>query len=227
MDKRTHTPNNASLVVFVTSAAFGAISIGSDTAFEAFFSGSTLAGQISYILPVLGRCLYEDNPDYHPGPYNLGRFSKPIRWIAVLWNLFIMPLSSLYVSPLGVVSPSLTCLLQQPRLSYALSCRYELGGPHLCVCRIVLSLSLYTYLSMIYQSFPAHCDGILVVLGVQIIHWSTSKPQGEALRGDVRRFRGREGKGGGIGFAGVPIQKFPREVLYILSSKHALFPLLQ
>lgn len=79
---RTQTPNNASLAVFVISAAFGAISIGSDTAFQAFFSGSTLAGQISYILPVLGRCLYEDNPDYRPGPYNLGRWSK-VRVFAV------------------------------------------------------------------------------------------------------------------------------------------------
>ncbi|KIP06824.1 hypothetical protein PHLGIDRAFT_19368 [Phlebiopsis gigantea 11061_1 CR5-6] len=94
IDKRTHTPNNASLVVFVMSTAFGAISIGSDTAFEAFFSGSTLAGQISYILPVLGRCLYEDNPHYAPGPYNLGRWSKTIRWMAVAWNFFIMPLVS-------------------------------------------------------------------------------------------------------------------------------------
>ncbi|EJD41031.1 amino acid transporter [Auricularia subglabra TFB-10046 SS5] len=91
---RTQTPNNASFAVFVISSAFGAISIGSDTAFEAFFSGSTLAGQISYILPVLGRCVYEDNKDYRPGPYNLGKWSKTIRWCAVAWNAFIMPLVS-------------------------------------------------------------------------------------------------------------------------------------
>lgn len=91
---RTQTPNNASFAVFVIASAFGAISIGSDTAFEAFFSGSTLAGQISYILPVLGRCVYEDNPDYRPGPYHLGRWSRTIRWCAVAWNAFIMPLVS-------------------------------------------------------------------------------------------------------------------------------------
>lgn len=95
IDKRTHTPNNASLVVFLLSAGFGAISIGSDTAFEAFFSGSALAGQIAYILPVLGRCLYENNPNYKPGPYNLGKWSKMIRWVAVAWHFFIMPLVSL------------------------------------------------------------------------------------------------------------------------------------
>ena len=95
VDKRTHTPNNASFAVFVMSAAFGAISVASDTAFGAFFSGSTLAGQIAYILPVLGRCLYEDNPSYTPGPYNLGRWSRTIRWLAVAWNFFIMPLVSL------------------------------------------------------------------------------------------------------------------------------------
>ncbi|EIN03859.1 amino acid transporter [Punctularia strigosozonata HHB-11173 SS5] len=92
---RTQTPNNASLVVFILSAAFGVISVGSDTAFEAFFSGSTLAGQIGYILPVLGRCLYENNPEYRNGPYNLGRYSRAIRWTAVAWNAFIMPLVSL------------------------------------------------------------------------------------------------------------------------------------
>ena len=91
----TQTPNNASLAVFLCSAAFGVISIGSDTAFKAFFSGSTLAGQIGYILPVLGRCLYEDNPDYHNGPYNLGRWARTIRWVAVAWNFFICPLVSL------------------------------------------------------------------------------------------------------------------------------------
>ncbi|PSR80619.1 hypothetical protein PHLCEN_2v6688 [Hermanssonia centrifuga] len=94
VDKRTQTPNNASLAVFLISTAFGAISIGSDTAFQAFFSGSTLAGQISYILPVLGRCLYENNPEYTPGPFNLGRFSRAIRYMAVAWNFFIMPLVS-------------------------------------------------------------------------------------------------------------------------------------
>lgn len=92
---RTQTPNNASLVVFLLSAAFGVISIGSDTAFQAFFPGSTLAGQIGYILPVLGRCLYEDNPEYRNGAYNLGRFSRAIRWTAVAWNVFITLLVSL------------------------------------------------------------------------------------------------------------------------------------
>ena len=95
VSKRTHTPNNASLAVFVLSSAFGAISIGSDTAFQAFFSGSTLAGQIGYILPVLGRCLYEDNPEYTNGPFNLGRWSKTVRRVAVAWNFFIMPMASL------------------------------------------------------------------------------------------------------------------------------------
>ncbi|KAH7103349.1 amino acid transporter [Auriculariales sp. MPI-PUGE-AT-0066] len=97
---RTQTPNNASFAVFVISTAFGAVSIGSDIAFEAFFSGSTLAGQISYILPVLGRCVFEDNPDYRPGPFNLGKWSKTIRLCAVAWNFFIMPLVSFPEGPM-------------------------------------------------------------------------------------------------------------------------------
>ncbi len=42
-----------------------------------------------------GRCLYEDNPEYRNGPYNLGRFSRAIRWAAVAFNFFICPLVSL------------------------------------------------------------------------------------------------------------------------------------
>jgi hypothetical protein len=29
------------------------------------------------------------SPNFTPGPWNLGRFSKPIGWIAVLWVVFI------------------------------------------------------------------------------------------------------------------------------------------
>ena len=63
-----------------------AVSTGSNTAFQALLSGSTLAGQTGYILPMLGRCLSEDNPDYKNGPYHYGCWSKTVRRVGVVWN---------------------------------------------------------------------------------------------------------------------------------------------
>jgi len=80
--------------MFVFSSTFGAVSIVSDTAFQAF-SGSMPAGPIGSILPVLGICLYEDNPDYRNGPFHLGRWSKVVRRVAVAWNFFVMPMVGL------------------------------------------------------------------------------------------------------------------------------------
>jgi hypothetical protein len=48
---------------------------------------------IAYVLPTFTRLLRND---FHPGPWNLGRFSKPIGWVAVLWVVFI---SILFVLP--------------------------------------------------------------------------------------------------------------------------------
>jgi hypothetical protein len=52
---------------------------------------------IAYVLPTFTRLL---SNDFTPGPWNLGRFSKPIGWIAVLWVAFITVLFVLYA---GVV----------------------------------------------------------------------------------------------------------------------------
>ena len=90
-------PNNAQFAVFFLSSTFGAVSIVSDTAFQAFFSGSMLARPIGSILPVLGRCLYEDNPDYRNRPFYHGRWSRLVRRVAVGWNFFVLPMVSLCV----------------------------------------------------------------------------------------------------------------------------------
>lgn len=90
--KTTRTPINATVALSTSFALIGLISLGSTTALQAFFSGSSVTGAAAYLIPVLMRCIYEDNPDYVPGPFTLGRLSRPIRWVAVLWTSFTLPL---------------------------------------------------------------------------------------------------------------------------------------
>lgn len=85
VNSRTQTPVNATAAVCSLTALLGLISLGSTTALNAFFSGSSISGAVAYMMPLLMRCLYEDNPNYKPGPFTLGKWSRPVRWVAVLW----------------------------------------------------------------------------------------------------------------------------------------------
>ncbi|KIW15208.1 hypothetical protein PV08_05253 [Exophiala spinifera] len=88
----TKTPINATIALSTVFALLGLISLGSSEALQAFFSGSSVSGATAYLMPVLMRCIYEDNPDYAPGPFSLGRWSRPVRWIAVVWTVFTVPI---------------------------------------------------------------------------------------------------------------------------------------
>ena len=55
---------------------------------------------IAYVIPVLLRRL---NRDFEPGPWNLGRFSAVVGWVAVVWVVIICILFVLPpVSPVDV-----------------------------------------------------------------------------------------------------------------------------
>jgi amino acid transporter len=108
VNKTTRTPINATIALSTIFALVGLLSLGSTTALQAFFSGSSLAGALSYLMPPLmryvsprlniwrrkltadteptNRCIYEDNPDYHPGPFSLGKWSRPVRLVACTWT---------------------------------------------------------------------------------------------------------------------------------------------
>ncbi len=66
---------------------------GNTVAFYALVSVGTVAIYIAYVLPTFVRLLA---PSFTPGPWNLGRWSKPIGWVAVLWVVFI---SVLFLTP--------------------------------------------------------------------------------------------------------------------------------
>ncbi|KAF2727112.1 amino acid permease [Polyplosphaeria fusca] len=95
----TKTPINATVALSLVFALIGLISLGSSAALQAFFSGASLSGAVTYLMPVLMRCVYENNPEYVPGPFNMGKWSKPVRWAAVAWTIFTLPLLGFPHSP--------------------------------------------------------------------------------------------------------------------------------
>ncbi|KAK9780676.1 putative Amino acid permease/ SLC12A domain-containing protein [Seiridium cardinale] len=99
VNRTTRTPVNATIALSTVFALIGLISLGSTTALQAFFSGSSVSGAIAYLMPVLMRCVNENNPDYKPGPFNLGKWSRPVRLVACIWTIFTLPLFSFPDSP--------------------------------------------------------------------------------------------------------------------------------
>ncbi|MHB1234895.1 MAG: amino acid permease, partial [Microbacteriaceae bacterium] len=93
VNPRTGSPTNSiwlcvgCAVVLVVPALFNT------TAYLAVTSIAVIGLYIAYVTPVFLRRL---NKDFVPGPWQLGRWSAPIGWIAVVWVvliciLFILP----------------------------------------------------------------------------------------------------------------------------------------
>jgi len=90
INPRTRTPTNSVWLAVVLAFLLGVPSLyqnaGYSVAFFAIVSIGTVGLYIAYIIPVFLRLR---NRDFQPGPWNLGRWSKPIGWVAVLWVCFI------------------------------------------------------------------------------------------------------------------------------------------
>lgn len=84
---RRRIPANA---VWLAGAGAFVLSIpalfGNTVAFFALVSVGTVSIYIAYVLPTFTRLL---SREFKPGPWNLGKWSKPIGWIAVIWVAFI------------------------------------------------------------------------------------------------------------------------------------------
>ena len=90
---RRRIPANAVWLAGGAAFALGIPVLWNSVVFLAVVSISVVAIYIAYVLPTFTRLL---SRDFTPGPWNLGRFSKPIGWVAVVWVVFI---SILFVLP--------------------------------------------------------------------------------------------------------------------------------
>ncbi|KAK9806449.1 hypothetical protein WJX73_008244 [Symbiochloris irregularis] len=77
-------------IAFSITCAFilGLPLLNSQVAYSAVVSIGTIGNYIAYAIPILCRLTISRN-SFEPGPFNLGRLSKPVGWVAVLWVAFI------------------------------------------------------------------------------------------------------------------------------------------
>jgi len=86
VNKRTRTPTNAIWLAAAGALILGLPYLGNTTAYAAVTSIAVIGLYIAYVAPVFLRLRH---PDFRPGPWNLGRWSRPVGWTAVGWVVFI------------------------------------------------------------------------------------------------------------------------------------------
>ncbi|MDN4174670.1 amino acid permease [Nocardioides sp. SOB77] len=96
VNKRTGTPTNSIWFCVVLSILLASPALFNATAYFAVTSIAVIGLYIAYVVPVLLRRL---SPDFTPGPWNLGRWSPLVGWVAVAWVvliciLFVLPPAS-------------------------------------------------------------------------------------------------------------------------------------
>jgi amino acid transporter len=87
----TRTPVNAVWLACVVAFILGLPSLyqvgGYSVAFFAIVSVGTVGLYVAYAIPIYLRLRAGDN--FKPGPWSLGKWSKPVGWIAVCWVVVI------------------------------------------------------------------------------------------------------------------------------------------
>ncbi|MEV5595333.1 amino acid permease [Streptomyces sp. NPDC052496] len=97
VSRRTAVPANAVWLAVGVAFVLALPSLYSATAFSAVTAISVVGFTPAYAIPVLLRLRHRDR--FTPGPWHLGRWSRPIGWVAVLWAaavsvLFLLPQTS-------------------------------------------------------------------------------------------------------------------------------------
>ncbi|MFE2533926.1 amino acid permease [Streptomyces sp. NPDC059371] len=93
---RTRTPVKAVWLAVACSLALVLPGWWSHTAFTAIVSVNVVGLFLAYAVPVFLRLRLGD--EFQPGPWNLGRWSRPVGWVAVTW---ILASSVLFMLPQG------------------------------------------------------------------------------------------------------------------------------
>ncbi|CAG8960231.1 hypothetical protein HYFRA_00012750 [Hymenoscyphus fraxineus] len=91
VNSRTKTPVNAVWFVLFISALLGLLGFASPVAIGAVFSIGAIAQYIAFIFPIALK-LFVVGDRFRPGPWHLGRFSKPVGGIACAFVALMIPI---------------------------------------------------------------------------------------------------------------------------------------
>ncbi|HEX2772309.1 MAG TPA: amino acid permease [Micromonosporaceae bacterium] len=132
VNPRTGTPTNSIWLCVVCSALLVVPSLWNTTAYLAATSIAVIGLYIAYVTPVLLRRL---SPDFEPGPWNLGRWSALVGWLAIAWVaiicvLFVLPASSpITASTFNYTIVAVAVVLGGAWLWWQFSARHWFTGP--------------------------------------------------------------------------------------------------
>jgi len=87
VDRRFKSPIRTIILAAFLAFVLALPSLGSSVAFFAATSIATIGLYVSYTIPIAVAIIFPDH--FRKGPFNLGKFSKPIGVVACLWVAFI------------------------------------------------------------------------------------------------------------------------------------------
>ncbi|GAA1265051.1 amino acid permease [Kitasatospora nipponensis] len=135
IDARTQTPTNA--IWLATGGAFllGLPALWNTTAYAAVTSVSVIGLYLAYVIPVYLRLRQGD--EFQRGPWNLGRWSRPVGIVAVGWTalitvLFMLPtVSPITAKSFNYTSVAVAVVLGFAGLWWLVSARRWFTGPRI------------------------------------------------------------------------------------------------
>ncbi|OKI89449.1 amino acid permease [Micromonospora sp. CB01531] len=132
VNQRTGTPTNSIWLCVTCSTLLVLPSLWNTTAYLAATSIAVIGLYIAYVAPVF---LRRRTTDFRIGPWNLGRWSAPVGWIAIVWVavicvLFVLPTSSpVTASTFNYTIVAVGVVLGGAWLWWVLSARRWFTGP--------------------------------------------------------------------------------------------------
>jgi amino acid transporter len=122
VNKRTYTPVNAVWFVLSIAALLGLLMFAGPIAIGAVFSIGAIGQYVAFTTPIALK-LFVAGDKFRPGPWNLGRWSKPVGAVAVCWVALIIPVlcfPTVKGSSLNAERMNYTCLIYGGTMGFAL-----------------------------------------------------------------------------------------------------------
>lgn len=88
LDPRTEAPIRCVWLIVIINSCLTLINLGSTIAMNAIFSACAICTDWSYIIVIFFFALNREKMGIQRGPFNMGRFSKPIMLYGVTWTVF-------------------------------------------------------------------------------------------------------------------------------------------
>ncbi|MFC6017350.1 amino acid permease [Plantactinospora solaniradicis] len=132
VNARTGTPTNSIWLCVACSTLLVLPSLWNTTAYLAATSIAVIGLYIAYVGPVF---LRRRSPDFAPGPWNLGRWSPLVGWLAIGWVgvicvLFVLPTSGpITATTFNYTIVAVAVVLGAAWLWWVLSARHWFTGP--------------------------------------------------------------------------------------------------